>query len=722
MATIDNYKVKIEVDGQQKLDKASDSMKELEKNASSLKNSLSKLGGSFSTMNAGIGIAATAFAALSGRAINAADTIQDLSDATDISAGRLLNFKQSIIDAGGGSEDFEKITLKLTQTLGDAAQGNEKVRKTFRDLGVSLGDANGNLRNTDELLPEIIQALGGIDDKAQRAAVATEILGKSAARIDWSNVRAINDPFKDEQIAQIAKYRGAIDALSNSIETSLITMFGKLALEMQETFKQAVKIEDELAKRGKGTYLGPEARSALSTLFGIKPREPVFTRDLSEEEKRQAEYDRMAKLMAPYKTRAGVGDGTTPQTTGELAISDAGRQAIAIAKAQTKAQKETNAVAQKYQMLLNDTIGMQDYQSTVMRTNLQIDRDAEVQIAQINRQIENELANKERDQRVTAAIVDELRKQQTEIKTNADIMKAAKTDELAKLQQQKNLMADIALLNQKMTQDLQISQLAAQNELIGLYGDELKQKQGLLNIDQQRASAVLAAENKLRQLGKDATNEDRARTQEEIAMAQDAANKKVKIFEEQLAKEKALRENAKAGVERALYDIERSFDPIMQGQMRMNALWDNMNNAIDTFVETGKFKFSDFAKSIIRDLIAIELKASAVKVLSAGKSFLTSLLGFADGGQPPVNKPSIVGEKGPELFVPKVAGTIIPNHKLGGMGSESFNASPVVNNYNYNISAVDAQSVARLFANNRQLMLGTIEQARKELPIRQGRR
>ena len=45
---------------------------------------------------------------------------------------------------------------------------------------------------------------------------------------------------------------------------------------------------------------------------------------------------------------------------------------------------------------------------------------------------------------------------------------------------------------------------------------------------------------------------------------------------------------------------------------------------------------------------------------------LFGLLGFANGGKPPVGKPSIVGEKGPELFVPKRSGTIIPNDKLGG--------------------------------------------------------
>ena len=57
-------------------------------------------------------------------------------------------------------------------------------------------------------------------------------------------------------------------------------------------------------------------------------------------------------------------------------------------------------------------------------------------------------------------------------------------------------------------------------------------------------------------------------------------------------------------------------------------------------------------------------------VFSTG--FDTSLIGagalnFANGGRPPVGRASIVGERGPELFVPDRAGTIIPNHGMGSM-------------------------------------------------------
>lgn len=39
--------------------------------------------------------------------------------------------------------------------------------------------------------------------------------------------------------------------------------------------------------------------------------------------------------------------------------------------------------------------------------------------------------------------------------------------------------------------------------------------------------------------------------------------------------------------------------------------------------------------------------------------------GMAGGGSPPIGRATLVGERGPELFVPKVAGTIVPNDKIG---------------------------------------------------------
>ena len=62
-----------------------------------------------------------------------------------------------------------------------------------------------------------------------------------------------------------------------------------------------------------------------------------------------------------------------------------------------------------------------------------------------------------------------------------------------------------------------------------------------------------------------------------------------------------------------------------------------------------------------------------------------SIPGFAAGGTPPVGRPSLVGEQGPELFVPRTAGTIVPAGPTAGIreamanGNGQSNASPVLN-------------------------------------------
>ena len=134
-------------------------------------------------------------------------------------------------------------------------------------------------------------------------------------------------------------------------------------------------------------------------------------------------------------------------------------------------------------------------------------------------------------------------------------------------------------------------------------------------------------------------------------------------------------------------------------EMTFQSVWGNMSSAIDNFVKTGKFSFKDFARSVIQDLIAIQMKAAALKFLggvfnmfgggisgpSSSASTWSDIQEFADGGSPPVGKASLVGERGPELFIPKTAGTIIPNNALGSMAS----TTNVTNNY---INAIDTKS------------------------------
>jgi hypothetical protein len=80
-------------------------------------------------------------------------------------------------------------------------------------------------------------------------------------------------------------------------------------------------------------------------------------------------------------------------------------------------------------------------------------------------------------------------------------------------------------------------------------------------------------------------------------------------------------------------------------------------------------KLSGVIKQLGQDIMRLIFRRMVTNPLADFFSGgISKILGFADGGRPPVGKPSIVGERGPELFVPSSAGTIIPNHKLGGVG------------------------------------------------------
>ena len=189
--------------------------------------------------------------------------------------------------------------------------------------------------------------------------------------------------------------------------------------------------------------------------------------------------------------------------------------------------------------------------------------------------------------------------------------------------------------------------------------------------------------------------------------------------------------------------VENATNAAKLGEQAFVSVTQNLESALDRFVQTGKLSFSDLARSIISDLIKIQLKAQATSLFSSlgigdffsgifgggggGKAFTGGIklmptnlpkfqgFSFAEGGNPPLGQASLVGEKGPELFVPKTAGTIIPNHQLGS--SMGGGPSIVYNGpYIANMSAIDTQSSLQFLAKNKQGVWAANQSAQRSLP------
>jgi phage-related minor tail protein len=87
-------------------------------------------------------------------------------------------------------------------------------------------------------------------------------------------------------------------------------------------------------------------------------------------------------------------------------------------------------------------------------------------------------------------------------------------------------------------------------------------------------------------------------------------------------------------------------------------------------------------------------------------STVGKLLGFASGGLTPGGRPIVVGERGPEVFIPASNGTVVPNSALGGGQS-------VI----YNINAVDAPSFRQLLARDPTFLHAVAMQGARTMPI-----
>lgn len=170
--------------------------------------------------------------------------------------------------------------------------------------------------------------------------------------------------------------------------------------------------------------------------------------------------------------------------------------------------------------------------------------------------------------------------------------------------------------------------------------------------------------------------EERLRLESEIASGQIAAAEAERARELLARKQSARR----VGVER------QNGSPLDQYRQQVSDLGNSINDQLERVQVDGLQSLNDglveaimnakslgsvfknVANQIIADILRIAIRQAIIAPLlgGLGGGGLSSIFGgfFAGGGSPPVGKVSVVGERGPELFVPRQAGVIVPNHAI----------------------------------------------------------
>ena len=115
------------------------------------------------------------------KAMSEGGALMDLTAQTGIGIDKLMALKVAFEQAGMSAEEVGPVINKLQKNIGDAAQGNVQAAAMFQKLGLSITDLQA--MNPEEQLKAVGDAVAGITNPADKAAVAMEIFGKKGGKL-----------------------------------------------------------------------------------------------------------------------------------------------------------------------------------------------------------------------------------------------------------------------------------------------------------------------------------------------------------------------------------------------------------------------------------------------------------------------------------------------------------------------------------------------------------
>jgi len=650
-------------------------------------------------------IGATALTAMSVAAIKFADDIQDVAQANDVAIDTVIKLR-SALDASGGSADKAGVMLSaFTKFIDTAASGSFEAQKALSSVGISFKDI-GRL-SQEELLGKALKGLEGIEDQVTRGARGMDLFSKAAKGValdtfaqqmqntskttreqveavkegakTWDNFEKI---IRKLQLAFVEALGPSLSAINNQMSAEAfpkLTMLNKLFNSIASNAFSAGQAIEALGKgfeKIAGTSLIMQTYGESAAGYAeVKKLNEEYVRFLENQRKAQEQFD--SDLAGG---RRGIRTDVYPKGGRPKAGDEIVRQTVLGVDTKAEALKAKAEAERKKQ-------------------------EAEAE-ALLKRRLDLTAQGYEEEQRA--------------IKESADEW-AKYVEEQAKAAQSQSEY--FRLSNQQLDRDREMALLQKDNLHLRSY--EIDYAEQILNIRNKYADRIYEIEQQ--------ENLTREKKIEFMQREEALRDKSIQQAREVLDLTRSEVEGSQQkGFGKGFDEFIRNMPSQVEiGKQSFNALMGSMDAALSNFVRNGKFNFKDFTQSLIQDMILIQARAAMMNMFKGvygamgGGTPSVSLatpvgLGtggaYADGGDPPVGKASLVGERGPELFVPRTAGTIIPNNQLasamGGGQTINYNGP-----YIASMNAIDTQSGTQFLARNKQAVWGAYQSANRSVPV-----
>jgi hypothetical protein len=132
-------------------------------------------------IGAAIGTGSALLFRLTADAARTGDELAKMSRRTGVTVEDLSKLKFAADLSGTSIEGLETGLKRASRVLLDATRGLETGTRPLNALGISATDSQGRLREMSDFLPEVADALKGVQSQTERAALAQELFGRSGA-------------------------------------------------------------------------------------------------------------------------------------------------------------------------------------------------------------------------------------------------------------------------------------------------------------------------------------------------------------------------------------------------------------------------------------------------------------------------------------------------------------------------------------------------------------
>ena len=640
-------------------------------------------------------MAVGAFGAMVAKSLAYADQMSDTAKANDIGIGKILQLSAALTANGGESDNAGKMLSSLSTKINEAAQGGLAAQNSFKKVGVSLDDLSH--LSTEQIMQKTLDGLTKVGDAATRNAEGLAVFGKAAKGVDFG-VGGMADAMS-ASTAEFDKHAKAVE-IAGDFHDMLEARATATTLAFTSGLFPALKDIDDALTITSGNESDAIDKTKILD-FTVRALAVGLTETayaFSNAGIMAGQYVNYVKVLATEGFEAAEEYRARETARGELQLHD-------------------------HQVMIAKMMGLdKEYQLSKLEGTWTSDKPATTKLRDVT-------VAEDPKAKAAAAAAQKVRE---ELRLAQDISKGY-DDQLTKM----------------------FKKTSEQSLMLAMTTDEKALMTAMIAIDDTRIAKLDEIQKKIdKEKGKDKKN-DKTYSPEVIAELE-KQKKAVMVLSDtykqmsadQIVSQQAAQKTFTFGWDKSFRQYaEDSNNYAKLGEQAFTSVTGNMTKAIDTFVQTGKINFKDLAGSIIRDLVAIQLKMSAMDLFKSVGGGIGGLLGGlfsggvtgsgatasvtdnsmgsgsafpwpmkANGGTTSADAPVWVGERGPELFVPGRSGAVIPTNDMSALSGG--NSGPVYNGpYIANMSAIDTQSAAQFLSNNKMTIFAANQSASRSLPM-----